>query len=62
MLVNYIVEPEDAMAKAEEIAHKINSNAPLPIAAIKEASTKGAEMGLKERVKFAGRTERSAGE
>jgi enoyl-CoA hydratase len=55
LLVNYVVEPEDVMAKAEEIAHKIIANAPLPIAAIKEASIKGAEMGLEERVKFAGK-------
>ena len=44
----------EVMPKAEEIARKITANAPLPIAAIKEASIKGAEMGLEERVKFAG--------
>ena len=54
MLVNYVVEPEEVMPKAEEMAHKIIENAPLPIAAIKEASIKGSEMGLEERVKFAG--------
>ncbi|HIF44851.1 MAG TPA: enoyl-CoA hydratase [Dehalococcoidia bacterium] len=54
MLVNYVVEPEDVMAKAKEIADKIVANAPLSIAAIKEASIKGADMGLEERVKYAG--------
>ena len=49
-----MVEPDGVMPKAEEIARKITANAPLPIAAIKEASIKGAEMGLEERVKFAG--------
>ena len=53
MLVNYVVEPEEVMAKAEEIAAKIVANAPLSLAAIKEASIKGSEMGLEERVKFA---------
>jgi|TARA_B110000263_G_scaffold4909_1_gene4171 enoyl-CoA hydratase/carnithine racemase len=54
MLVNYVVEPEDVMAKAKEIADKIVANAPLSLAAIKEASIKGADMGLEERVKYAG--------
>jgi len=54
MLVNYVVEPEDVMSKAKEIADKIVANAPLSIAAIKEASIKGADMGLEERVKYAG--------
>jgi enoyl-CoA hydratase/carnithine racemase len=49
-----VVEPEDVMAKAKEIADKIVANAPLSIAAIKEASIKGADMGLEERVKYAG--------
>ena len=53
MLVNYVVDPEQVMAKAEEIAQKITANAPLSLAAIKEASIKGSEMGLEERVKFA---------
>jgi enoyl-CoA hydratase/carnithine racemase len=54
MLVNYVVEPEDVMAKAKEIADKIVANAPLSLAAIKEASINGADMGLEERVKYAG--------
>ena len=54
LLVNHVVEPDQVMAKAKEIARKITANAPLPIAAIKEASIKGADMGLEERVKFAG--------
>ena len=53
MLVNYVVDPDQVMAKAEEIAKKITENAPLSLAAIKEASIKGSEMGLEERVKFA---------
>ena len=53
MLVNYVVEPEEVMPKAEEIARKITANAPLSIAAIKEAAIKGSEMGLEERVAFA---------
>ena len=53
MLVNYVVEPEEVMPRAEEIARKITANAPLSIAAIKEAAVKGSEMGLEERVAFA---------
>ncbi len=53
MLVNYVVEPEEVLPRAEEIARKITANAPLSIAAIKEASIKGSEMGLAERVAFA---------
>ena len=53
MLVNYVVDPDQVMAKSEEIAQKLTANAPLSLAAIKEASIKGSEMGLEERVKFA---------
>ena len=53
MLVNYVMPPEEVMPKAEEIARKIIANAPLSIAAIKEAAIKGSEMGLEERVAFA---------
>ncbi len=53
MLVNYVVSPDDVMPQAEEMARKITANAPLALAAIKEASIKGSEMGLKERVAFA---------
>ena len=52
-LVNYVVPPEDVMPRAEEMARKITANAPLALAAIKEASIKGSEMGLEERVAFA---------
>lgn len=52
-LVNYVVPPEDVMPRAQEMARKITANAPLALAAIKEASLKGAEMGLVERVDFA---------
>ena len=53
MLVNYVVPPEEVMHRAEEMARKITANAPLSLAAIKEASIKGSEMGLEERVAFA---------
>ena len=53
MLVNYVVPPEEVMPKAEELARKMIANAPLSLAAIKEASIKGSEMGLEERVAFA---------
>ena len=53
MLVNYVVPPEEVLPKAEELARKIIANAPLSIAAIKEASIKGSEMCLEDRVAFA---------
>ena len=53
MLVNYVVPPEEVMPRAEEMARKINANAPLALAAIKEASIKGSEMGLQDRVAYA---------
>ncbi|MFQ6029606.1 MAG: enoyl-CoA hydratase/isomerase family protein [Dehalococcoidia bacterium] len=53
MLVNHVVEPDQVMPKAEEIARKIVANAPLSLAAIKEASVCGAAMDLERRVIFA---------
>ena len=53
MLVNYVVEPDQVMPRAIEMAEKITANAPLSLAAIKEASIKGSEMGLEERVAYA---------
>ncbi len=53
MLVNYVVAPEEVLPRAEEMARMITANAPLSLAAIKEASIRGAEMGLEERVAFA---------
>lgn len=53
MLVNYVYEPDEVMPRAEEMARKITANAPLALAAIKEASIKGSEMTLEERVAFA---------
>lgn len=53
MLVNYVAAPEEVMPRAEEMARKIIANAPLALAAIKEASIKGGEMGLAERVAYA---------
>ncbi len=55
MLVNYIVPPEEVMPRAEEMARKIIANAPLSLAAIKEASILGSEMGLEDRVALAQR-------
>ena len=53
MLVNFVVPAEEILSNAEELAHKITANAPLSIAAIKEAAIKGSEMGLEDRVAFA---------
>ena len=53
MLVNYVVPPEEVMPRAEEMARKIIANAPLSLAAIKEASILGSEMGLEDRVALA---------
>ena len=53
MIVNHVVAPEEVMPKAEEIAHKIVANAPLSLAAIKEAAVCGAAMDLERRVIFA---------
>ena len=47
MLVNYVVEPDQVMARAEELARMITANAPLSLAAIKEASIKGSTDGLR---------------
>ena len=55
MLVNYIVPPEEVMPRAEDMARKIIANAPLSLAAIKEASILGSEMGLEDRVALAQR-------
>ena len=41
MLVNYVVPPEEVVPRAEEMARMITANAPLSLAAIKEASIKG---------------------
>ncbi len=53
MLVNHVVAPEEVILKAEEIAEKIVANAPLSLAAIKEASINGAAMDLERRVSYA---------
>jgi enoyl-CoA hydratase/carnithine racemase len=53
MLVNHVVPPEEVLPKAEEIARKITANAPLSIAAIKEAAVNGAAMDLERRVAYA---------
>jgi len=53
MLVNYVVPPDEVIPKAEEMARKITANAPLSLAAIKEASIRGSELGLEDRVALA---------
>ena len=53
MLVNHVVEPDQVLTRAEEIARKIVANAPLSLAAIKESSIMGAAMDLERRVAFA---------
>ena len=53
MLVNHVVEPDQVLSRAEEIARKIVANAPLSLAAIKESSIMGAAMDLERRVAFA---------
>jgi enoyl-CoA hydratase/carnithine racemase len=55
MLVNYVVPPEQVLPRAEEMARMITANAPLSLAAIKEVSIKGSEMGMEERVALAQR-------
>ena len=53
MLVNHVVAPEEVMPRAEEMARKITANAPLSIAAIKDAAVNGAAMDLERRVAYA---------
>ena len=53
MLVNHVVPPDEVMPRAEEMARKITANAPLSIAAIKDASVNGAAMDMERRVAYA---------
>ena len=53
LLVNHVVPPEEVMPKALEIARKIIANAPLAMAAIKEAAVNGAAMDMERRVAYA---------
>ena len=53
MLVNHVVQPDQVLPMAEEIAGKITANAPLAIAAMKDASVNGAAMDLERRVAYA---------
>jgi enoyl-CoA hydratase/carnithine racemase len=48
-----VVPPEEVMPRAEEMARKITANAPLSIAAIKDASVNGAAMDMERRVAYA---------
>ena len=51
-LVNHVVPFADLMPKALSIAHRINSNGPLSVRAVKEATYKGMEMPLNEALRF----------
>ena len=53
MLVNRVVEPDQVLPTAIALAEKIIANAPLSLAAIKEASVNGAAMDLERRVAYA---------
>ena len=53
MLVNHVVEPKEVLPTAIALAEKIIANAPLSLAAIKEASVNGASMDLERRVAYA---------
>lgn len=53
-LVNEVVPPEQLMDRTLEVAREIRGNAPLAVRAIKEVTMRGLEMGLHERVRFAG--------
>ena len=53
MLVNHVVEPDEVLPTAIALAEKITANAPLSLAAIKEASVNGASMDLERRVAYA---------
>ena len=53
MLVNHVVEPDQVLPTAIALAEKIIANAPLSLAAIKEASVNGAAMDLERRVAYA---------
>ena len=53
MLVNHVVEPDQVLPTAIALAEKITANAPLSLAAIKEASVNGAAMDLERRVAYA---------
>ncbi len=52
-LVNYVVPPEEVMAKAEALADKILSNAPLAVRAMKEATVRGLHLSLHDRLNLA---------
>jgi enoyl-CoA hydratase/carnithine racemase len=53
MLVNHVVEPNEVLPTAIALAEKIIANAPLSLAAIKEASVNGSAMDLERRVAYA---------
>lgn len=53
MLVNHVVEPNEVLPTAIALAEKITANAPLSLAAIKEASVNGSAMDLERRVAYA---------
>jgi enoyl-CoA hydratase/carnithine racemase len=53
-LVNEVVPHERLMERTMEVATEIRQNAPLAVRAIKEVTMRGLEMGISERVRFAG--------
>ncbi|MBI2320921.1 MAG: enoyl-CoA hydratase/isomerase family protein [Chloroflexi bacterium] len=53
-LVNEVVPHEQLMDRTMEVAQEIRANAPLAVRAVKEVTMRGLEMGLRERVRFAG--------
>jgi len=52
-LVNYVVPPTELMPKTLEIAMKILTNAPLAVRGMKEATLRGMDKSLQERLEIA---------
>lgn len=50
--LEYVVEPGQAVAKAEEIARQINANAPLAVRVTKEVFKRGLNMPMSEAFRF----------
>ena len=51
-LVNRVVNPEDVMSTAEELANKINANGPLAVRAIKQLAYQGMDMPLEQGLRL----------
>lgn len=52
-LVNQVVPADELMPTAQALAEKIRDNAPLAVRAIKEATLRGAGLGMEEHLKLA---------